>query len=89
MIVVFGSINVDLVARVDRLPAPGETLAGRSFAMLAGGKGANQALAARRAGASVQLVGCVGRDAFADVALRDLAHDGVALDRVDAVESAT
>ena len=51
MIVVFGSINVDLIARVTRLPRAGETLTGRDFAMLPGGKGATQALGAVRAGA--------------------------------------
>ena len=51
MVVVFGSINLDLVARVARIPAPGETVAGSSFATAPGGKGANQALAARQAGA--------------------------------------
>ena len=55
MIVVFGSINLDLVARVARLPRAGETLVGRAFAIVPGGKGANQALAARRAGADVAL----------------------------------
>ena len=72
MILVFGSINLDLVARVPRLPAPGETLSGASFAALPGGKGANQALAARRAGARVALVGAVGGDAFAAPALAGL-----------------
>ena len=60
MIVVFGSINVDLVARVRRLPRDGETLTGQSFAMLPGGKGANQALAASRAGSDVRLFGFGG-----------------------------
>ena len=69
MIVVFGSVNLDLVARVAQLPSPGETLAGRSFTSSPGGKGANQALAARRAGADVALFGAVGRDAFAAPAL--------------------
>ncbi len=68
-VVVFGSINLDLVARVDRLPQPGETLGGAEFATYPGGKGANQALAAARAGARVKLVGCVGDDPFADAAL--------------------
>ena len=54
MLIVFGSINVDLVARVPRLPRPGETLAGSRFAIAPGGKGANQALAAARAGAAVR-----------------------------------
>lgn len=69
MIVVFGSINLDLVARTERLPHPGETIAGLSFAMFPGGKGANQALAARRAGADVAMAGAVGTDGFAAAAL--------------------
>ncbi len=60
MVVVFGSINLDLIAQVARIPAPGETLAGTAFAMAPGGKGANQALAARLAGANVSLYGAVG-----------------------------
>src|SRR6516225_7823988 len=79
MIVVVGSINLDLVARVARLPRPGETLAGSSFASCPGGKGANQALAARRAGADVALFGAVGSDAFAGPALAMLRADGVDL----------
>ncbi len=51
MITVFGSINMDLIATTARLPKPGETVAGNGFSTAAGGKGANQALAARRAGA--------------------------------------
>ncbi len=77
MIVVFGSINLDLVARVARLPLPGETLAGLSFAMLPGGKGANQALAARRAGAAVAMAGATGTDPFAATALSGLVAAGV------------
>ena len=78
MIVVFGSINVDLVARVERLPRSGETLTGRSFAMLPGGKGANQALAASRAGSDVRLFGCVGRgDGLATVALREISRSSI------------
>ncbi len=77
MIVVFGSINLDLVARTERLPRPGETLAGHSFAMLPGGKGANQALAARRAGADVAMAGAVGTDPFAAMALSGLLAAGV------------
>jgi ribokinase len=60
---VVGSLNVDLVARVERLPRPGETLTGASFARHSGGKGANQAVAAARLGASVRFVGAVGDDA--------------------------
>jgi ribokinase len=82
VVVVFGSINVDLVARVDRFPRPGETVSAQSFSVYAGGKGANQALAAARAGADVRLYGAVGRDGFADIALQLLAASGVDLDGV-------
>ena len=89
MVVVFGSINLDLVARVARIPAPGETLSGSTFSTLPGGKGANQALAARRAGAEVALYGAVGRDAFASAALANLAAAGVWLDGVMPVDIGT
>ena len=69
MITVFGSINMDLIATTARLPKPGETVTGTGFSTAAGGKGANQALAARRAGASVRMAGAVGSDSFADGAL--------------------
>jgi len=89
MIVVFGSINVDLVAQVARIPAPGETLAGHAFAMVPGGKGANQALAASRAGATVALYGAVGRDAFGGIALANLETSGVDLSGVIATDNST
>jgi ribokinase len=89
MIVVLGSINLDLVARVPRFAEPGETLAAESFAVHPGGKGANQALAAARAGASVALVGAVGDDAFAGPALALLRAGGVDLARVRVVAGAT
>ena len=89
MVVVFGSINLDLTARLDRLPQPGETLAGRSFSQAGGGKGANQALAARRAGAQVRLYGAVGDDAFAAPALSWLVNDGVDLSGVRRVDAPT
>lgn len=63
-IVVVGSLNVDHTLRVPRLPAPGETLTSRSMLTCFGGKGANQAVAAARAGAAVSLIGCVGTDDF-------------------------
>ncbi|MER8866681.1 ribokinase [Mesorhizobium sp. M0751] len=75
MIVVIGSINLDLIASVDRLPDPGETVRGSGFATAPGGKGANQALAAARAGAKVRMVGAVGKDSFASDALA-LLRDG-------------
>ncbi|RDI54277.1 ribokinase [Nocardia mexicana] len=64
-IVVVGSINMDLVTTTGRRPAPGETVLGRGFEMVPGGKGSNQAIAARRAGAEVEFVGAVGDDLFA------------------------
>src|SRR5439155_5459724 len=89
MIVVFGSINLDLVTRVARFPAPGETIGGASFATHPGGKGANQALAAARAGASVRMYGAVGRDVFAEPALALLAEGGVDLQGVARVAAPT
>ena len=82
MITVIGSINLDLIAAVDRLPARGETVPGNGFRSAPGGKGANQALAARRAGSAVRMVGAVGRDAFADEALALLKKAGVDLSQV-------
>jgi ribokinase len=80
-ILVIGSVNLDFSAAVSRLPAPGETVTGATLHRIPGGKGANQALAARRLGAGVKLVACVGNDANATEALAllhagdvDLAH---------------
>jgi len=78
-IVVVGSVNLDLAARVSRLPVPGETVTGAELQRFPGGKGANQALAARRLGANVSLVACVGNDANADEALQLLRDGGVDL----------
>lgn len=89
MITVLGSVNLDLIGRVDRLPHPGETIAGTTFTTAPGGKGANQALAARRAGAAVRMVGAVGTDAFAAEALAALRDGGVGLDAVHAAQGAT
>jgi ribokinase len=69
---VVGSVNLDLVARVERLPRAGETLTASSLERIPGGKGANQAVAAARLGAQVRFVGCVGRDAVAPEALVNL-----------------
>jgi ribokinase len=87
-IAVVGSINLDLVARCERLPRPGETLTDATFERVPGGKGANQALAAARLGASVSLVGAVGRDPFATEALALLEEGGIRLD-VDRVDEPT
>jgi ribokinase len=85
---VVGSVNLDLVARCERLPGPGETVTGASFERVPGGKGANQAVAAARLGADVRFVGCVGKDPFADEALAGLLEAGVDLD-VERVEGPT
>jgi len=81
-LVVVGSINMDLVARVARLPAPGETVHGRSFETIPGGKGANQAVTAARLGALVTMVGRVGDDAFASSLLGSLRSYGVHVEGV-------
>ena len=77
---VVGSINLDLVARVERLPRAGETVAGSSFERFPGGKGANQAVGAARLGARVRLVGAVGDDPLAAEALAGLVDAGVELE---------
>ena len=89
LITVVGSVNLDLVARLPRLPGPGETLTSSGFDRLPGGKGANQALAARRLGARVRLIAAVGSDALAEEALALLAADGVGLDSVRTVDGPT
>jgi ribokinase len=77
---VVGSINLDLVARVERLPRAGETLVGHDFVRVPGGKGANQAVAAARLGANVRMIGAVGDDPLADEALNGLREAGVELE---------
>ncbi len=81
---VVGSINLDLVARVERLPRAGETITASAFERIPGGKGANQAVAASRLGARVQFVGCVGRDEFAQEALVNLRNLELDVREVDA-----
>ena len=78
-VAVIGSVNLDIVARVARLPTPGETVTGAELHRFPGGKGANQALAAQRLGADVSLVARVGDDAAADEALALLRDGGVDL----------
>ncbi|WP_040806327.1 ribokinase [Nocardia concava] len=85
-IAVVGSINMDLVTTVGRRPEAGETVSGDGFALVPGGKGSNQAIAARRAGAEVEFVGAVGDDVFA-TALRDvLSEAGVEVSRLRTVD---
>ena len=85
---VVGSVNLDLVARCERLPEPGETVSGATFERVPGGKGANQAVAAARLGADVTMAGCVGEDAFAEEALAGLVGANVQLD-VERAEAPT
>jgi ribokinase len=87
-VVVVGSVNADLVVSVAELPSAGETVTGGTFARHGGGKGANQAVAAARAGARVAMVGAVGADDLGDEALRELVAEGIdvaAVARLDGV----
>lgn len=81
-VIVFGSINMDLVARTPRIPAPGETLMGHSFETVPGGKGANQAVAVARLGIPTQMVGRVGGDRFGEELLAGLQSSGVGVEQV-------
>lgn len=76
-IAVVGSINMDLVVRLEKLPSPGETLIGIDSEEICGGKGANQAVAAARMGGQVVMVGKVGRDSFAEKLITNLRNEGV------------
>ncbi|MCA8897825.1 MAG: ribokinase [Hyphomonas sp.] len=89
MITVVGSINLDIVATGPSLPRPGETVTGARLARFPGGKGANQALAAKRLGAAVQMVGAVGADDMATEALRLLQEGGVDLSQVAHINGET
>jgi ribokinase len=88
-ILVFGSANADLVFTVPALPAPGETVLGDGFQQMPGGKGANQAVAAARDGASVAFAGCVGEDGLAGIATGAMREAGVDLSRLLAVDAPT
>ncbi len=81
-IVVVGSSNTDMVIKSDKIPAPGETVLGGDFVMAAGGKGANQAVAAARLGAEVVLVARVGRDLFGNQAIENFKAEGIQTDFV-------
>jgi ribokinase len=88
-IAVVGSVNLDLVARVNRLPRPGETLTDADLSRVPGGKGANQAVAAARLGAGVRFVGAVGEDEFAQLAVEELRAADVDLSGVQVVGTPT
>jgi ribokinase len=81
-IVVVGSFNTDMVIKVGRLPKPGETVLGSNFSETAGGKGANQAVAAARAGGNVSLIAKVGADTFGKNAIAGFKNDNINIDRV-------
>ncbi|MEI7535405.1 MAG: ribokinase, partial [Verrucomicrobiae bacterium] len=81
-IVVVGSSNTDMIIQLDRIPKPGETILGGTFTTAAGGKGANQAVGAARAGGRVTFVARVGRDMFGDQALAGFQKDGICVDYV-------
>ena len=84
-IVVVGSLNADLVVRTARFPQPGETLTGSELAVIPGGKGANQAVAAGRLGGDVTMVGAVGDDAHGSLLLDSLSSSGVDVTRIAGV----
>ena len=88
-VAVVGSINADLTVFAPALPRPGETVTGDDFSMVLGGKGANQALAAVRAGAPTFMIGAVGEDSFADLTLGTLAAAGIDVGHVATVAGPT
>ncbi len=89
MIVVFGSLNADLIMAVKTLPRPGETVLCPRYRVAPGGKGANQAVAAARAGAKVRMFGLLGADEFGDLVLSALGAAGVDVGGVDRAEDPT
>lgn len=88
-VAVIGSVNVDLTATAHRRPQPGETIIGDDFTMLLGGKGANQAIAAARAGAPTFFTGCVGDDVFRPLVIDGLTEAGVDLTHLRTVPGPT
>ena len=76
-VVVVGSSNIDLIMKMERLPRPGETVTEAEFAQVFGGKGANQAVGAARAGGKVAFVSCVGDDAYGGQVIENLKRDGI------------
>ncbi|MGA8192770.1 MAG: PfkB family carbohydrate kinase, partial [Acetobacteraceae bacterium] len=88
-ILVIGSLNMDLVARCERLPAKGQTIFGQDFFTAAGGKGANQAVAAARLGGRVAMAGCVGVDAFGGTLTAGLREAGIGTETIVPVDRPT
>jgi ribokinase len=85
-IVVVGSINMDLVFKIPKIPSPGETLMGHGFHQIHGGKGANQAVAAARSGANVNFVACVGDDVNGQSCLKALVQDGIGIQHIRVID---
>ncbi|UJF16811.1 ribokinase [Vibrio sp. SS-MA-C1-2] len=81
-LVVLGSVNADHVLQVNQFPRPGETLLGKGYQVIPGGKGANQAVAAARLGADIAFIACVGNDHFGHQIIKDFAADGINVDAV-------
>src|SRR5512140_3181764 len=81
-ILVIGSSNTDMIIKLDRIPRPGETILGGEFLTAAGGKGANQAVAAARAGGDVTFIARVGRDMFGEKAVSGFVQDGINVENV-------
>lgn len=82
MVIVVGSLNMDLVVRAPKIPRPGETVLGSDFKQVPGGKGANQADAAAKLGAETAMLGAVGKDSMGNQLIRSLEKDGVNVDKV-------
>jgi ribokinase len=85
-IVVVGSSNTDMIIKVPRIPKPGETILGGSFSTAAGGKGANQAVAAARAGGDVTLIACLGKDMFGEEALNGFRTENINVNYIRLVD---
>lgn len=88
-VVVVGSLTMDVTAFASPLPKPGETVLGTRFETIPGGKGANQAIAAARAGAETIIIGCIGTDAFGDQVWANLEAEGISTDGVSRVGDRT
>ena len=86
-ILVIGSINMDVVLKAEKFPAPGETVLGTDLSLIPGGKGANQAVALSRLGASASLLGRVGADPWGEELAGKLRENGVDMENVAAVDS--
>lgn len=86
-ITVIGSLNIDLVVRTERMPKAGETIAGSEFHFIPGGKGANQAVAASKAGALTQMIGCVGGDTFGSYLKKSLTESAVDITGIQEIQN--